>query len=60
MASNMRIHSSSVSTAFKKKRSCNEISKSLWFRGCLKACFFLIGPPKGEQDPAAVTAIEML
>jgi len=38
-------------------RSSNEISKYMWFRSCLKAWFFWVGPLKGEQHPAAVTVI---
>jgi len=35
----------------------NEIPNSLWFTSCLKAWFFWDGPPRQEQDPAAMTVI---
>jgi len=32
------------------RRSWSENPNSLWFRGCLKAWYFWVGPPRQDQD----------
>ena len=36
---------------------CRITRRGLWFRGCLKAWFFWVVPPRRDQDPEEVTGI---